>query len=52
MKKSLCDIFEKIMSATTGGRIDPLSNISELDTGVNKTPNQENLPRKYETHHE
>lgn len=31
-------------SARTGGRIDPLSNISELDTGVNKTPNQENQP--------
>lgn len=31
-------------SARTGGRIDPLSNISELDAGVNKTPNQENQP--------
>lgn len=42
MKKSLCDIFEKTMSARTDGRIDPLSSISELDTGVNKTLNQEN----------
>lgn len=31
-------------SARTGGRIDPLSNISELDTGVNKNPNKEDQP--------
>ena len=28
----------------TGGRIDPLSNISELDACVNKTPKQEKQP--------